>query len=75
MIKGTSFIKNLIHHNRLKHIDIFHHYVRELASTRQFIFENIIILMIHVLILDNLGVFGPKHYDYMERLSFKQLVI
>jgi len=75
MIKGTSFIKNLVHHNGFKHIDIFHHYVRKLTSTRQVIFENIIILMIWVLIFDNLGVFGPKHYEYMERLSIRQLMI
>jgi hypothetical protein len=75
MIKGTSFIKNLVHRNRLKHIDIFHHYVRELTSTKQVVFENIIIFMIWVLIFNNLGVFGPKHYEYMERLSLRQLVI
>jgi len=53
----------------------FHHYVRKLASRKQVILENIIILMIWVLIFHNLGVFGPKPYEYMERLSFRKLVI
>lgn len=34
-----SLIQNLIHHSKTKHIDIQHHYVREMVSAKVIIIE------------------------------------
>lgn len=40
-ISAISISKNPIQHNRMKHIDIRHHFIRDLVESKQISLENI----------------------------------
>jgi hypothetical protein len=71
---SISLMKNLVHHSRLKHIDISHHYVRELVSTSVVAFEYYSTNEIYVDLLTK-RIPRSKHYQCMEKIGLQRLGI
>jgi hypothetical protein len=57
-----SLIKNLIHHSRTKHIDIQHHYVKEMVNVRSIRFEYVPIAKMVVDILTKVVPTKKTHF-------------
>jgi len=64
-----SLIKNLIHHSRTKHIDIQHHYVKEMVSVRSIRFEYVPIAKMVVDILTKVVPTEKNTFWCMEMLG------
>ncbi len=65
-----SLIQNLIHHSKTKHIDIQHHYVREMVSAKVINFEYVPTVKMVIDMLTK-NVFREKHMVRMEILGLQ----
>lgn len=63
-----------MHHNKSKHIDIHHHYIRELASTWKVMFKYYETDEMSAMFLTK-EIYRTKHYECMEKLGLRQLGI
>jgi len=65
-----SFIQNLIYHSKTKHIDIQHHYVKEMVSAKVINFEYVLTIKMVIHMLTKV-VFRKKHMVCMEILRLQ----
>lgn len=63
-----------IHHSKTKHIDIQHHYVREMVSANMINFEYVSSVKMVIEMLTKI-VFREKHIMCMEMLDYNHLRI
>jgi hypothetical protein len=65
---NITLIKNHVHHNKTKHIDIQHHYVRNVVVARKMLFVYYSIMNMWAYILTKC-LLGPKHLLCVLRFS------
>jgi hypothetical protein len=66
---SLALIKNPIHHKRTKHIDIQHHYVKEMMNAKEMFFQYCPTLDMGTNVLTK-SVLTPKHSKCMQLLGW-----
>jgi hypothetical protein len=69
---SITFIKTLVHHNKTKHIDIRHHYVKKKVIGKKIAYEYCATSDVSTYLLTK-GLHGPKHIQCVQLLVLQEI--